>query len=80
MLVPRNFVLSPLSGTGDVLALPLLDHFLAQLLLQQVLEVPQAAVHVEVGGGVLLRAIGTRVASWKFGAHRWLEWRFERAL
>ena len=76
----HNFVLPPLSRTSDVLTLSLLYHFLAQFLLQQVLEMPQTAVHVEVGGRVLLRAIRTRIASGKFGAHGRLEWRFERAL
>ena len=54
LLKPHDFVVAALPGTGDILALALFDHFLAQFLLEQVLEMAQTAVHVEVGRRVLL--------------------------
>lgn len=53
----RNFILTALPGTGNILALSLLDDFLTKFLLKEVLEVPQTAIHVQVAAvGVFLRS------------------------
>ena len=44
-------------GTGDILALSLLDNLLIELLLEELLEVPEAAIHVEMIGRVFLRFV-----------------------
>ena len=54
LLIPQDFAVAALPGTGDILALALFDHFVAQFLFEQVLEMAQTAVHVEVGRRVLL--------------------------
>lgn len=38
------------SGTGDILTIPLLDDLLVVLVFEQILEMPQTAVHVDVVG------------------------------
>lgn len=46
LLMTRNFILTALPSTGHILALSLLDDFLAKFLFEEVLEVPEAAIHV----------------------------------